>query len=127
MTEDKQKETLKGCAVMLVLLIIGYFGCKSCGSGDSDPTPYIPTRAEKIQSQFSAWDGAHKELKEAVKLIMNDPGSFEHASSRYVDHQTYLTVTMVYRGKNAFGGVVPGVIVADVDLDGNIIKIISSD
>ena len=78
-----------------------------------------------IEKQFSAWDWKHINLTKFIKDNMKDPSSFEHIKSSYIDHWTYLTVTELYRGKNSFGAIVPWSIIANVDMNWNILKIIS--
>ena len=56
---------------------------------------------------------------------MNDPNSYEHAETRYSDKGDHLIVSTTFRGKNAFGGVVKNMVIAKVDLNGNVIEIIS--
>lgn len=84
-------------------------------------------RKEKVESQFSAWDGSHRGLTRIIKEAMNDPGSYDHAETRYSDKGSYLIVRTVYRGKNAFGGIVKNAITAKVDLNGNVLEIISQE
>jgi len=126
-TNTKTDDQVKGCGALIVILIIGYLGCQMCGSDTEANQPKKAlTQDERIEAQFSVWDGAHIKLKDLVKTSMNDPKSFEHVESRYVlNANGNLTVSMQYRGKNGFGGVVPGVVVAECDIDGNVIKIIS--
>ncbi len=81
-------------------------------------------RKEKIKESFSAWDGSHYGLTRAIKNSMNDPKSYEHAETIFIDKGDYLKVKTVFRGKNAFGGVVKNWVWAKVDLDGNVIKVI---
>jgi len=81
-------------------------------------------RKELIEPQFSAWDGSHRKLTELIKKAMNDPDSYEHVETVYWDKGDYLIVMTKYRGNNAFGGKVLGMIKAKVALNGNIIQII---
>lgn len=81
-------------------------------------------RKEKIECQFSSWDGSHKNLTQIIKNAMNDPGSYEHVETVYWDLKTHLVILTTYRGKNLFGGVVPNWVKAKADLDGNVIEII---
>jgi len=88
----------------------------------------IKTRAERtelISRGFSAWDGSHIRLERAVKKSMNDPDSYEHAETRYFDRGDHLVVHTTFRGKNAFGGVVMQTVKAKVDLDGEVIQVLS--
>jgi hypothetical protein len=82
-------------------------------------------RTKLIESQFSAWDGSHTNLKKLIKAAMNDPDSFKHDETTYRDDGDYITVQTKYRGKNAFGGVVRGSVIATFTLDGQFIDIIS--
>jgi hypothetical protein len=88
-------------------------------------TPKEETRKEQIEKNFSAWNGAHYGLTEVIKKVMNDPGSYEHVETVYWDKSDYLVVKTIFRGKNAFGGVVMNWITAKVDLNGNVIDVIS--
>lgn len=81
-------------------------------------------RVEQIKTQFSAWDGSHRNLERVVKKAMNDPDSYEHDETVYWDKGSYLIVKMTYRGKNAFGGTVRNFIKAKVSLDGQILQIL---
>jgi hypothetical protein len=65
-----------------------------------------------IENQFDLWDGSHKKLVKVIKSDMNDPESFKHVETRYIDKDGYLLLTMLFRGKNAFGGVVTNKVVA---------------
>jgi len=56
---------------------------------------------------------------------MNDPDSYQHDETRYVDKGDHLIVYTSLRGKNAFGGVVRNTVVTKVDLQGNVVEIIS--
>lgn len=87
----------------------------------------VASRQKKIESQFSAWDGSHRGLTSYIKKSMNDPSSYKHDETRYSDAGDYLIVITRFRGKNAFGGVVLNTIKAKVDLDGNVISILSQE
>jgi hypothetical protein len=79
-------------------------------------------RTKLLSTHFSVWDGSHNELTKAIKKSMNDPDSYKHEETRYVDRGDYLIVITSYRGKNAFGGVVKNTATAKIDLDGNILE-----
>ena len=55
---------------------------------------------------------------------MNDPESYEHVDSGYIDNGESIIVQTTYRGRNAFGGVVKNFVRAKVNLDGDILEII---
>jgi len=82
-------------------------------------------RVEQIQSCFSPWNGSHRGLVKVTKEGMNDPDSFKHVETVYWDQVDHIRVSMTFRGKNAFGGVVKTTILAKSDLSGNIFEIIS--
>lgn len=82
-------------------------------------------RKEKIERHFSSWDGSHRGLTRFIKDAMNDPGSYKHVDTSYVDKGDYLKVKATYRGKNVFGGVVKNWIWAKVDLEGNVVEVIA--
>lgn len=81
-------------------------------------------RAELVEKQFSAWDGSHINLEKVIKAGMNDPDSYKHVKTTYTDLGENLIVRTTFRGKNAFGGVVTNTIMASVDVNGNVIKLI---
>lgn len=84
-------------------------------------------RVERIRSGFSLWDGSHRGLTRMIKASMHDPDSYEHVSTQYSDHGSYLTVTTRFRGRNAFGALVLNSVTAKVDLDGNVLAILAQE
>jgi len=82
-------------------------------------------RKKKIKSQFSAWDGSHRNLKRVIKESMNDPDSYKHVETVYWDRGDHLIVKTTFRGKNAFGGVVKNAVTAKVSLDGQVLQVLS--
>lgn len=134
---DEQKEkfknfsdTIKGVIVLIFIIIVLVVGIGICTSEDKPSEPAKPKtqaelRQEKIDNQFSAWDGSHRNLETLIKQGMNDPDSYEHVKTTYLEQGDNLIVTTQFRGKNAFGGVVLNSVIAKTDLDGNVIKIIS--
>lgn len=82
-------------------------------------------RLERIKKGLSSWDGSHIQLTALIKQSMNDPKSFEFDSIEVnYDGGDYLVITEKFRGKNAFGGVMPAWVKAKVDLDGNVLDIV---
>lgn len=90
------------------------------------PQTASEVRSKQIERHFSPWDGSHRELTKLITETMDDPKSYEHVSTRYWDKGDYLLVETTFRGKNAFGGTVKSQVTAKVDLEGNVIDIISS-
>lgn len=81
-------------------------------------------RKQRVESQFSPWNGSHRSLERLIKESMKDPDSYEHARTRFSDNGDHLVVATSYRGKNSFGAVVIGSMTAKVDLDGYILEIL---
>lgn len=81
-------------------------------------------RKEKIESQFSAWDGSHRNLERQIERSMNDPSSYDHVETVYWDMGEHLVVRTTFRGKNAFGGIVKNSVKAKVSLDGVVLEIL---
>ncbi len=81
-------------------------------------------RTEMIEKQFSVWDGSHIKLTRLIKDSMNDPDSYEHVETKYLDMKDYLIINTTFRGKNAFGGVVKNTVKAKVSLDGESVEIL---
>jgi hypothetical protein len=123
--KPKSKSAALGCGIMLLLFVV----CAiiiSDGDDNSNHELKSPetTREEKIESQFSGWDGSHRNLERFIKENMNDPNSYKHVETVYWDMESHLVVKTTYRGTNAFGGIVLNYIKAKIDLDGNITEIL---
>jgi hypothetical protein len=84
-------------------------------------------RKELVEKYFSVWDGSHMGLTKVIKESMNDPKTYEHVETRYGDKGDYLLVSTTFRGKNTFGGLVINKVVAKVDLEGNVLEILSQE
>jgi hypothetical protein len=82
-------------------------------------------REKELASAFSAWDGSHKTLERYVISNMNDPDSYEHVETKYIDKGDHLVLITRFRGKNGFGGTVVNSISAKAKLSGEIIEIIN--
>ncbi|WP_372719940.1 hypothetical protein [Novipirellula sp.] len=112
----------------LAMLVMAFLALGSTDTTSTTPsTPKTPEqlRTEQIEKEFSAWDGSHRGLTQVIKKSMNDPKSYEHVETRYIDKGDHLIVTTEFRGKNAFGGVVKNSVIAKVDLNGNVVEIIA--
>lgn len=81
-------------------------------------------RKESIDSQFSAWNGSHRNLERVIQKSMNDPDSYDHVETVYWDRGDHLIVRTTFRGKNAFGGIVKNSVKAKVSLDGQVLQIL---
>lgn len=99
----------------LILLIFLLSAC--------EPEKKAPlTRVEKIKAQFSGWDGSHINLTKVIKANMNDPDSYEHVETRFLDRDEYVLVITKFRGNNAFGGKVVNVMYAQVTSNGDVLE-----
>ena len=81
---------------------------------------------EEIKKQFNPWDGSHIKLTRQIKKYSNDPSSFQHIETRFADHDEYLIVETDYRAKNRFGALVRGSVRAQVNMNGDIVKILKA-
>lgn len=70
-----------------------------------------------VSAQFSAWDGSHIELVNAVKETLLDKKSFKHIKTT----QESNLVAMKFKAKNSFDGYVVKIVVAKLDSKGNLI------
>lgn len=82
-------------------------------------------KENKINAQFSEWDGSHYNLNRLIKQNMKDADSFKHVETVYQSYEDYLIIKTTYKGTNSFGGVVTNSITVKSDLDGNILEVIS--
>ncbi|GBF49418.1 hypothetical protein LPTSP4_09310 [Leptospira ryugenii] len=80
-------------------------------------------RQKKIDSHFSYFNGSNKRLVEYVKDRLHDPSSFEHVKTVYSDKGKYIDITMAYRAKNVFGGLVLNSIKAHLYLENNHLEV----
>ncbi|MDO9289973.1 MAG: hypothetical protein Q7U09_00215 [Hydrogenophaga sp.] len=76
-----------------------------------------------IKSQFSPWDGSHRNVEAALKARMKNPKSYEHVETGYTVGGGSITVVTTYRGTNGFGAVVTNQAIATVDMAGNVLTL----
>lgn len=76
-----------------------------------------------VKSQFSPWDGSHRQVERELKARMKNPASYEHVETRYRVGTDSITVFTTYRGTNSFGAVVPSEAIATVDKAGNVLTL----
>lgn len=84
----------------------------------------LAERKEKIERQFSPWDGSHYAFTRIIKESMNNPKSYEHVKTVYWEYKDYIVVQTTFRGTNAFGGVVTNTLKAKFSIDGDFLGII---
>ncbi|MHA8088829.1 hypothetical protein U8593_00850 [Aquirufa antheringensis] len=82
------------------------------------------TNEERVSELQSGYDGSIRSVVKFVKNSMNDPDSFEHVETRtgFYEKGNFI-VSMKYRGKNPFGGVITKYIDVKVDYSGNVISV----
>lgn len=97
-------------------------GTGSASSAPAKPKTAEEIRQEKIERQFSAWDGAHLKLERSVEDSLKDPDSYEHIETRYGIKGDRLTVVMTFRAKNSFGGYVVQQAKGVYDIEGNTLE-----
>jgi hypothetical protein len=128
--KDNQSEmhrsvTKKDILIAIVVCCVGLVIAIHFLGGSDSKTPE-EIKKERLENQFSAWDGSHRGLTNYIKNAMNDPGSYEHVETVYWDRKDHLIVKATFRGKNAFGGVVKNSVKAKVDLAGNVLEVIET-
>lgn len=115
-----------GCLLVIIAFLLCLIALCSNQSNHSTQSvaPVVQkTEQEKIESQFSLWDGSHYELTKFIKQNMNDPGSYTHVSTHYWKGDNgNLIVRTVFRGKNAFGAIIQNAVEAEITLGGVVIK-----
>ena len=77
---------------------------------------------DKVERQFSSWDGSHRVLARSVKNDLKDPDSYRHISTTYDRFDDHIEVYMTYMARNSLGGMVEKQVKGSFDLDGKIIK-----
>ena len=82
-------------------------------------------RSAKVRSLFSSWDGSNRKINQMIKSSMHDPDSFKHVQTRHWLMGENVIVVTSFRGKNGFGGVVTQSIKVEMDIEGNILKVLS--
>jgi len=81
-------------------------------------------RSKAVDSQFYA-DGSHPTLERTVKSACHNSDSFEHIETTHVDEGDLIRVIMHYKAENGFGAIRKNIVVAKVDLYGNVVEIVS--
>ncbi|WP_312825899.1 SHOCT domain-containing protein [Epilithonimonas sp.] len=82
---------------------------------------------EFAKKNISSWDGSNPKLERTVKKAMNDPDSYEHVQTTFEYKKDKVIGTMLYRGKNAFGGKIVDKAVGTFDYDGNLLEVRDAD
>jgi len=121
----------------IIYYIIATIACvwifNTCSvSDDEQKIDNKQTIEQKIERQFSAWNGYHRGLVRLTEENLRDPDSFQHIKTGYIKNSKdgvfdgTITVVMEYRAKNGFGGYAIGNIAAVYDVEGNLVKVIGT-
>lgn len=118
-----------GCGTIVVVAILFFiaFGSFISAYESSQPKPVKSPEQlhiEAIGKHFNALDGSHIGLTAAIKSSLNDPKSYEHDKTTYLDKGDHLIVTTTFRAKNEYGGMTTREVVAQTDLRGQVLKIV---
>lgn len=128
--KERSSSNSIGCGtIILGFFIIGLIGSLFSEKNPHTSTPEKPKTAaelhqEKIESQFSAWDGSHRALERYIKDHLKDPDSYEHIKTTYIENaDKTLTIYTKYRAKNSFGGYVIESAIATATINGELITV----
>lgn len=128
---DKKNKVPKNNPIVVIAVLVCWFLViyaisTSNSSNTNTNTSYQPQNSDqnKIESQFSAWDGSHRNLERIIKANLKDPDSYEHINTKYweltdKDWKKYIVVNTSYRAKNSFWWYVVESVKAQFDLDWN--------
>ncbi len=128
----------RGCMVFIVLLML--FSVGMCYFFYEQPAskpgqtkqpdkiaPEGPTKQDQIERMLLA-SGEVFPLRCYIQdNMMNNPKSYEHVQTTFIDKGDFLLVETTFRGTNKFGAVVRNKVVANVSLKGDVLKIISAE
>ncbi len=134
--QEGEKEDSQGLVIGCLVLVLVVFGliwlvCSRIGDTSDETTDRKPSDPiqEKIDAQFSLWDGSHRNLVRLVKQNLYDPDSFEHLETRTMKGSKYPTtyiVRMEYTGTNVFGGRVRHFVIAEVSVEsGTVLQVLN--
>lgn len=91
---------------------------------NSHVTEVVNATSNSFESQFSAWDGSHRDLKSRTKNACKDPDSFKHIETRYQKNADgTMTVGMRFSATNSFGGRVSEYVYGTYDSNGRCISV----
>jgi len=112
LTQEQTKKAVSGMIILSLILIVF-----TCPDKELTKEDVIKDKIEKCGFQ----------LKHSVQNQMLDPDAFKLMNKQYVIKNpargSYI-MTLYFTSTNAFGGRVPGMISAEMDLDCNVLNII---
>lgn len=121
------KTSMMTWLVLIFIIAFGVHSINNDGKTNSKPVKQLTEkekRIKNIEDQFSIRDGSHIKVESFIKKLMNNPDSYEHVRTKYIDNGDSLQIITTFRETNAFGGVVKETMRFKVDMNGNIIKIL---
>jgi hypothetical protein len=84
------------------------------------PTP-LSEKEQNIKELFSSWDGSCKVVSARIKESLNNPDSYQHVQTSYINRPNgHIVVTTRFRATNGFGAIMTKAAVAEVTPLGNI-------
>lgn len=124
----KQRTGCGTIVVAIILLLVAFGGFMSAYESTQPKPVKTPEqlRTEEIERHFNVWDGSHIGLTTTIKSSLNDPESYQHDKTTYIDKADHLIVTTTFRSKNQYGGITTHQIVAQTDLDGKVLQIMTN-
>lgn len=79
-------------------------------------------RQEHIQSMFSSIDGSNMAITDYLKQKLDDPDSYEHVETKWVERQDRLIIYTTFRANNRFGAKIKQVVKAEVSLNNELLS-----
>lgn len=126
--EAKKNQGMKtgciGCMVIVLIPIVVFVLISLDNKNEPKSTSTKSARQERIENQFSSWDGSHFKLTRRIKKSMHNPKSYKHVKTAWVEHRDYINVVTQYQGENLFGVTVTNSIIERVNLNGEILEIV---
>jgi hypothetical protein len=116
-----KENNLKNYISLAIVIAVIWVGCKMCG-GDDKKEDKVMTHRERIEKLFSAWDGSQPAVEKWIKENINDPDSYKHVETRFIDNTKEVSVITTFTATNAFGGRVKNTCIAHIDTLGTLLS-----
>lgn len=122
----KKQKTPWKILLFFAVGVVGFSMILTAVNGDKIATPKKTpeeTRLQKIEKQFSKWDGSHELLATYLKESLKDPDSYEHIETRYVVKNDTLHVVTAIKATNSFGAKIKTTYAGIFTLEGRFIDV----
>lgn len=120
----KSKEFARKLFVAFLIMFVGpmlFF--KIACSGKEVKLSKSELHKKNIEKMF-LWDGGpQRELFNLVNNDLNDPKSFEHINTYWIEGNGAISIIMTFTAKNGFGGTMKKTVSVESDTLGHITKI----